>query len=159
MVLGLEGSVAGSQSVDCDSQGPNVHSLVVPAAEVDLGGEVKVGADDGQHVSPHSPRKSLLRNPEVYDFDFALLLVVENVLGFDIAVADVVFVEVLQTRDQLPNHYFQLSLGMQSALGEVGEREVFHDQKGETPSAFEVERFVAADGFVAQFFNVNKIPF
>ena len=150
MVLGLEGSVAGSQSVDGDSQGPNVHSLVVPAAEV---------ADDGQHVSPHSPRKSLLRNPEVYDFDFALLLVVENVLGFDIAVADVVFVEVLQTRDQLPNHYFQLSLGMQSALGEVGEREVFHDQKGETPSAFEVERFVAADGFVAQFFNVNKIPF
>jgi len=126
VVLGLKGSAAGDQFEDSDSQGPNVHSLVVPSAKVDLGGEVEVGADDSQHVSAHSPRESLLRDAEVHDFEFACLLVVENVLGFDVPVADVVPVQVLQPRDQLPHHCFELPLGLRAALLKVREGEVFH---------------------------------
>ncbi len=126
MVLGLERSVAGDETVDSDSEGPEVDAFVVAAAEVDLGGEVEVGADDGQHVSPHSAREGLLRDPEVDDFDPALLCVVENVLGFDVAVADVVSVEVLEARQQLPHHCLELCLGVQDALGEGREGAVLH---------------------------------
>jgi len=104
VVLGFEGSVASDQLEDRDSQGPNVDPFVVAAADVDLGGEIEVGADDSHHISAHSPREGALRDSKVNDFDSALLSVVENVLGFDVPVAEVVFVEVLQAGDQLPHH-------------------------------------------------------
>ncbi len=104
VVLGLEGRAAGNEFVNSDSEGPNVHPFIVTASDVDFGGEVEVSADDSQHVPPHSPREGPLRNPEVNYFDLSFLSIVENVLGFDVTVAKVVAVEIVEAADELADH-------------------------------------------------------
>lgn len=66
----------------------------------------------GQYISPDSSEESLLGNSEINDLDFVLRLIIENVLGFDISVADVSVVQVLDGLKNLIDYIFELLFGL-----------------------------------------------
>ena len=66
----------------------------------------------GQHISPDSSEESLLGNSEINDLDFVLRLIIENVLGLYISVADVSIVQVLDGLQNLVDNIFELLFGL-----------------------------------------------
>jgi len=106
VVLGFEGGLPSDQLEDGHSQRPEVDALIIAPAEVDLRGEVAVAADDGEHLPLFAHLEGLLGNAEVDDLDGLSLLVVEDVLRLDVAVADVVAVEVGDYPHQPPYNAF-----------------------------------------------------
>jgi hypothetical protein len=122
VVLGLERRVAGDQSVDGDAEGPKIDTFVVSAAEVYLRCKVVVGADDGEHVTTDAPQEGLLGDAKIDDFDALLDGVVEDVFGFDVAVADVAVVQVLDDFDDLNDDILELLLVLDGVLVEGRER-------------------------------------
>ena len=51
-ILRLKRIVACNQLIGCDSQHPKINALVITASIVDLRREIKMGSNDGKHISP-----------------------------------------------------------------------------------------------------------
>ena len=89
MVFTLEGSAPCDKFVDSDSDGPNVHFLIIATSSEYLGGKVEVGSNYGEHVSPLPSLKSFLANSKVNNFDSLHDRIVEYILGLDVPMTNI----------------------------------------------------------------------
>lgn len=107
MVGRLEGSPSHHESVDSGSEGPQVDHFVVASALEHLGCPVEQSASDGEHVCLPSPIQHLPADAKIDDLDYLLDGVIEDVLRFDIPVADALGVYVGQGLQNLIDDFLQ----------------------------------------------------
>lgn len=89
MILRLEGGRACNKFEHCNTQRPEINSLIISPSEIDFRRKKEVSANNGQHISPDPPQKGLLGYAKINNFDPAILLVIQNILRFDISMTDI----------------------------------------------------------------------
>lgn len=145
----VEGVLEGTELVQNDAQGPHVVLGVVGSVEADLGGEVVWGTDAGASLCECAGEG--FADAEVTDLD-VVVASEEDVLGLDIAVHDVVRVNVEQCQEHLDEIVCDLFLGdvataaVLDECGEVAAVGVFHhDVEDLLAACVTLEPFAVAD--------------
>ena len=105
-----------------------------------------------------SSEEGFLGDAEVDQFYFFIFLVIEDILGLQIPVANIPVVEIGQGSHYLPNYCGQLLLAVDGCICQAGEGEVLHDQVGHPLGVVEVEGLVVAYGWVLQFPHYQEGP-
>jgi hypothetical protein len=116
-----------------------------------------MSSNDSEHISPHTPLVSLLADAKVDDFKLFGLGTVKNVFRFDITMADVSVVQVLQSFDQLPDQVLELLFIKGGAVQEAGLVEALHYEVGAVVFEVQVEGLIFDDGRMAKLFQVYEI--
>lgn len=149
VVLRLEGRAPAGQSVEEHAGRPHVDALPVAARE-HLGGAVVERAGDGPHLGEDAPPADAPRDAEVDELYGAEDGVVEDVLGFDVSVDDVLLVEVGERHQHLVHHSAEVGLLDEVRLRQRGRLCEFHDEVSRVLLHVEIEAFVGEDVGVLQ---------
>ncbi len=112
MVLGLEGGAACHQLEDGDPECPHIYQFVVPSSLEHLRGSVVRCTGEGEHVAFDTSFGQFFADAEVDEDDAMPGLVVEDVFGFDVPVADFVRVDVGEGGHNLVCDFFE-TLGVE----------------------------------------------
>ena len=76
MVFGLKWSFSCYQFIQCDSDSPHVHSLIVPSSIKHLWGSIVWGPSDSKHFSFVSSFHKFLANAKVDKLDLFFTVVI-----------------------------------------------------------------------------------
>jgi hypothetical protein len=108
VVLAFEGSDSCHEFVDGDAKSPDIYKFIIAAAFEHLWSPIVGSSCESEHISFDSSFDEFFADSEVDKFDASLVGIVENVLRFDVAVADLVRVHVDQRLDHLVHDFLQL---------------------------------------------------
>lgn len=106
MVLRLERSHPSQQLIHSYAQSPHIHQLVIPPSLKHLRRPVVRRPCQSQHLPLDSPSNQLFADSKVNQNDPLLLFIVEDVLGLNIPMANLVRVNVDESLDDLKHQLF-----------------------------------------------------
>lgn len=128
MVFGLERSLASDKLVESDANCPHVNHLVVTAPMEHLRSPVIGSARDGQHLPLGPTIESLLADSEIDELDVLVVAIVKYVFRFDVAMANVVRVDIGNSPDELVDDDLDLFLRERFETEQVWHRFIVHNQ-------------------------------
>mmetsp|Transcript_14053 Transcript_14053/g.39944 ORF Transcript_14053/g.39944 Transcript_14053/m.39944 type:complete len:281 (-) Transcript_14053:281-1123(-) len=129
-VVGVEGRVPAQQNVEDDPNGPHVNALVVAFTGQHLRGDITRGTARGHQLL----LAKVLRKAKVGDFDDFVLVAPrrEKVFGFQIAVGNIIFMQVCYGGHNLADNVCGVLLRVLPALHDLVEQFLsfhqLHDQ-------------------------------
>lgn len=107
VVLRLEGRHSRHQFEHRYAQSPKIDPLIVSPALEHLGGAIIGRPGEGQHLLLSTTIHQLLTDAEIDQFDTAVSPVIEDVLGLDIPMADLLLMDEGQGLEQLVHQLLQ----------------------------------------------------
>jgi hypothetical protein len=146
VILRLERGGASEHFEHGDAESPKINPFVVASADVDLWSLVEMRTNYSKHVPPAPPLKGLLADAKIDYLHSSGLPAVKNILGFDIPMANITVMQVLDSLHELLGHRLDLLLGADVDVCEAGPVEALHHQVGTVLLEIEVESFIADDG-------------
>ena len=156
VILRLKRRFSCDKLVDSDSERPQIDSLVIAASEIDFRGQIEVRPYNSQHVSSSPSEEGLFADAEIDQFDLLVLLIVEQVFRFDVPVADIFAVDVLDGQQDFFDDVLELLFVLDGHLFQAGMLEVLHDQVGRTLPFIEIKGLVFYHRRAVKFLIVNE---
>lgn len=132
MILRFKRRIPSYHLKNSDPKCPNIDLLVIAPSIIDLRRQIEMRANNGQHVPSTAPGKSPLGDIEIYNFDFPRLLIIEDVLRFDIAMTEITIMYIGYRRDDFFCYHLQLPLLLDFVGCQGREGQVLHHQEGES---------------------------
>jgi hypothetical protein len=126
VILGLERGGASEHFEHGDAESPKINPFVVASADVDLWSLVEMRTNYSKHVPPAPPLKGFLADAEIDYLHSFGLPAVKNILGFDIPMANITVMQVLDSLHELLGHRLDLLLGADVDVCEAGPVEALH---------------------------------
>ena len=89
MALRLEGRFPSNQLIKSNPNRPNINFLIIPATNKNLGSLIIQSPSNSKHLFLITPILNILTNAKIHNFNILIESIIENIIRFDIPMADI----------------------------------------------------------------------
>ncbi len=89
-----------------------------------------MSSSNRQHISPRPSLESFLANPKINNFNHLRFLAVKDIFRFDIPMADISVMQILNGPNEFLHNKFELLLVLDLAIRKAGLVKTLHDEVG-----------------------------